>query len=130
MKKAWQGRFEKELNKKIENFLSGEDILYDTELIEYDIRGTEAHDIMLNKIGLISDSNLKLILKGLEKILEKFKSGNFKLKKEHEDVHLNIEKELISNLNYEIAGNIHTGRSRNDQILVDMRLYLRFKITE
>ena len=130
MKKAWNGRFEKDLNKLIENFTSGDDILFDQLLIEHDIRGTEAHDIMLNKIGVISDENLKLILKGLEEILEAYNKGKFVLKEEFEDVHLNIENQLLKNLSNEIAGNIHVGRSRNDQILVDMRLYLRVKITE
>jgi len=130
MKKAWNGRFEKDLNKIIENFTSGDDILFDQLLIEHDIRGTEAHDIMLNEIGVISDENLKFILKGLEDILEAYKKGNFALKEEFEDVHLNIENNLLNTLSPEIAGNIHVGRSRNDQILVDMRLYLRVKIVE
>ncbi|NHI92735.1 MAG: argininosuccinate lyase [Candidatus Lokiarchaeota archaeon] len=130
MKKAWQGRFEKKLNKEIESFTSGEDILYDHEFIEYDIKGTEAHNIMLNKIGVLPDDKLKMILHALENILDEYKKGKFKLKKEFEDVHLNIEKVLISNLGGEVAGNIHLGRSRNDQILVDIRLYLRAKIIE
>ena len=130
MKKAWNGRFEKDLNKIIENFTSGDDILFDQLLIEHDIRGTEAHDIMLNKIGVISNENLKLILKGLEDILDAYNKGDFILKEEFEDVHLNIENNLIKNLGEEVAGNIHVGRSRNDQILVDMRLFLRVKITE
>ena len=130
MKKAWQGRFDKELNEEIENFTSGEDILYDHELIEHDIRGTEAHDIMLNKIGIIPDDHLKLILGALEDILEDYRQGNFKLQKQYEDVHLNIEKELISKLGSKIAGNIHVARSRNDQILVDIRLFLKKSIIE
>ena len=130
MKKAWQGRFDKELNEEIESFTSGEDILYDQKLIEHDIKGTEAHDIMLNKIGLIPDDHLKLILEALEGILEDYKQGNFKLQKQYEDVHLNIEKELISKLGSKIAGNIHVGRSRNDQILVDTRLFLKKSIVQ
>lgn len=124
------GRFEKSLTKEALKFLVEEDIEWDSKLVEEDISGSEAHSIMLWHAGIIEREELKKILKSLEKIKKRYRCGEFKLNIELEDVHLNIEHFLIREVGMEIGGKLHTGRSRNDQILLDLRLRLRKEIVE
>jgi argininosuccinate lyase len=99
----------------------------DELLIPFDIWNTEAHDIMLYKQGILSKEEAKIILSALVEIRKMFDEGQFKLDPKKEDVHMNIESYVIENFNQEAGRRIHTGRSRNDQIVCDMRLYLREK---
>jgi argininosuccinate lyase len=102
----------------------------DEILIPYDIWNTEAHDIMLYKQGIISKDEIKIILSSLLKVRELYEKGEFKLDPKKEDVHMNIESHIIEHFDQEAGRKIHTGRSRNDQIVCDMRLFLRDKALE
>jgi len=126
--KPWDGRFEAELKEEVLDYTVGDDITLDQKLIMYDIIGTEAHDIMLYKVGILKPSSIKNILIGLEKLKELYKNGKFVLEKQFEDVHMNIERAMINYIGEEDGGNIHIARSRNDQILLDLRLYMRDEI--
>src|SRR5512140_571955 len=100
-----------------------ESISFDWRLWRQDIRGSQAHATMLQKTGLISAADLRAILKGLEEIAREIESGKFKWKPALEDVHMNIEAELTRRV--PAGAKLHTGRSRNDQVALDMRLWLR-----
>lgn len=119
------GRIEEELDKTVLKFLSGKDIIFDKELVPYDILGNMAHSLMLNKIGAIPDEEIGPILTALKEIYEKWQKGDFHLSEELEDVHMNIEYAVTERLGGEIGGKMHLARSRNDQVLVDLRLFLR-----
>ncbi len=97
----------------------------DMEIIEADILGTLAHDYMLFKQGIISKADIKLILKALLEIREDVIKGEFKLDLNYEDIHPLIEAKVIEKIGIEAGGKIHSGRSRNDQVAVDIRLKLR-----
>ena len=121
-KKPWQGRFSGETDKFVESFTSS--IAFDNRLYEYDIQGSVAHSKMLNSIGILSDIELKEILTALEKVKEKIESGKVSWRDSLEDIHMHIEHELIEMIG-DTAKKIHTGRSRNDQVATDIRLYVR-----
>ena len=123
--KRVRGRFEEDLDKKVEEFLAGQDIFFDTFLIPYDIFGNIAHHLMLNKIGAISDEEIKPILGALKKIYVDWKQKKCVLLPELEDVHMNIEHMVHEQVGSEIGGKMHLARSRNDQILTDLRLFMR-----
>ena len=114
------------------NFLSGRDIKglppSDEQLIPYDLWGSRAHVLMLCRQRVLSKSDGKKILKGLREVRNLYERGKFKLDPTQEDVHSNTESFLIRRLGIEYGGKIHTGRSRNDQIVLDMRLYLRDQV--
>ncbi|MDW8102475.1 MAG: argininosuccinate lyase [Anaerolineae bacterium] len=97
---------------------------FDRRLYREDIRGSKAHVKMLAQQGLLSPEEAEAILRELEKIQEEIEKGEFRWKEEYEDLHLNIEAALIERLG-ETGAKLHTGRSRNDQIALDMRLYVR-----
>jgi len=99
----------------------------DEVLISYDIWNTEAHDVMLYKQGILTRDEIKVILSSLLRVRKLYESGQFKLDPKKEDVHMNIESYVTENFDSEIGRKIHTGRSRNDQIVCDMRMYLRDK---
>ena len=124
-KKPWQGRFSGETDKFVEDFTSS--IEFDKRLYKYDIQGSVAHSMMLNSIGVLDDKELKLILSSLESIQEKIENNEVEWKESLEDIHMHIENELI-NMIGDSAKKIHTGRSRNDQVATDMRLYVRDEI--
>jgi argininosuccinate lyase len=96
----------------------------DRNIVEQDILGSIAHARMLRRQGLLGPTDLKKILAGLRKILRDWKAGRFTLDPAHEDVHLNVEKALIR-LAGPAGSKLHTARSRNDQVMLDMRLWLR-----
>lgn len=127
-KKLWGGRFRKELEKSTEDYLQSVEV--DKELILYDVWGSEAHAIMLAKQKIITDKDLKKILYWLEKVKDDYRKGRFQLKKQHEDVHMNVESILIQEAGKEYGGKLHTARSRNDQVITDARLYIREQIIE
>ena len=124
-KKPWHGRFSGETDKFVESFTSS--IAFDNRLYEYDIQGSVAHSKMLNSIGILSDIELKEILTALEKVKEKIESGKVSWRDSLEDIHMHIEHELIEMIG-DTAKKIHTGRSRNDQVATDIRLYVRNEI--
>lgn len=126
-KALWSGRFSKAPDEMMKNF--GESISLDWCFYKEDIEGSKAHGKMLYKIGILEKEELEEILKALEEIEEEIESGDLVPKIELEDVHMNIESRLIQKLG-ETGGKIHSGRSRNDQVVTDYRLYLKKEITE
>lgn len=127
MKKLWAGRFNQNTSKIVESFT--ESISFDFRLWKYDIQGSIAHAKMLNKQGIITDNDAKKIINGLEEISRKIASGKLKFKKELEDIHMNIEAVLTEMIG-DAGKKLHTARSRNDQIALDLRLYLRDETNE
>jgi argininosuccinate lyase len=127
--KLWGSRFQRKPPRRIIDFLAGRDVQgvppSDQDLIEYDIWGSKAHAIMLCRQGIISEDDLKVILRGLREVEGLSAHGEFVLDGSKEDVHSNVEGFLIERYGMESAGKLHTGRSRNDQIVLDMRLYMR-----
>jgi argininosuccinate lyase len=126
-KKAWSGRFEKELDKLAEEY--SESVSFDARLAPYDIRGSIAHVKMLTHTGVLKAGEAKQIVAGLNAIARDVESGKFKFKTHHEDVHLNIERALIKRIG-DVGGKVHTARSRNDQVVLDMLMYLRDQIDD
>jgi argininosuccinate lyase len=129
-RKLLASRFDKGLAREARDFLILEDIEYDKEIIEEDVIGNEVHAIMLWKSKIITKDELKKLLVALEKIKKLHEKNKFKLDPNLEDVHLNIENFVIKEAGLDVGGKLHTGRSRNDQIILDTRLYLRKKINE
>ncbi|RKQ61839.1 argininosuccinate lyase [Thermovibrio guaymasensis] len=125
--KLWGGRFKEGTNELVEEFT--ESVSYDKRLAPYDIAGSVAHVKMLEKQGILTSEEADKIIKGLNEILEEIERGEFKWKKELEDVHMNIEKRLTDKVG-PVGGKLHTGRSRNDQVATDVRLYVRKEIKE
>ena len=125
-KTLWSGRFSSDLTTETIAFTHS--IEADTRLIGYDIWGSQAHAIMLARQNIISDADLKEILYWLRKAEEDFQNGTLTLDPNKEDVHMNVESYLIENAGIEFGGQLHTARSRNDQVLVDARLYIRDEI--
>src|SRR6266581_4360192 len=103
-------------------------ISFDWRLWRHDIRGSRAHAAMLCKIGVLSRSELRAIEQGLDAIEREIAAGKFRWKPELEDVHMNIEAELTRRV--PAGAKLHTGRSRNDQVALDLRLWLREQIVE
>ncbi len=122
MGKLWSGRFKEETEKTVEDFT--ESVSFDARLWKHDIQGSIAHVKMLARRKIISKKDADLIIKGLNGIAARIESGKFRFRKDLEDVHMNIEHALIKKVG-PAGGKIHTGRSRNDQVALDIRLYLR-----
>ena len=127
MKKAWSGRFRENTASVVEEFT--ESISFDWRLWPYDIKGSIAHARMLARKKIISPQEARAIIEGLKGIARDIKEGRFQWKAEHEDVHMNIEAELIRRIG-PVGGKLHTARSRNDQVALDIRLYLKDQIKE
>ncbi|MBM4139905.1 MAG: argininosuccinate lyase [Nitrospira sp.] len=127
MKKPWSGRFREKTSKIVESFT--ESISFDHRLWKYDIEGSIAHAKMLTKQGIISKEDSKKIIKGLEEIAKEIETGKFRFRKKLEDIHMNIEAALIEKTG-DAGRKLHTARSRNDQVALDLRLYLRAEIKE
>ena len=127
MKKAWGGRFTKKTASLVETFT--ESISFDRRLYKYDIEGSIAHASMLAQCSLISGKECKAIIKGLKGIHKEIESGTFQFKTEHEDIHMNIESALVDRIG-DVAKKLHTARSRNDQIALDLRLWMRDQIQD
>jgi argininosuccinate lyase len=120
---TWGGRFRQPPSPLMAAF--SESVSFDKELAPFDIAGSQAHAKMLASVGLITDEERDALVSGLESILKDVKAGRFEWKEQFEDVHMNIEQELGNRIPEAIAGKLHTARSRNDQVALDMRLYLR-----
>ncbi len=127
MEKMWAGRFEKALNQKADDFNSS--IRFDCRMYAQDIRGSIAHATMLVKQGILPSEDLPLIVDGLTGILEDIESGKLPFDWNAEDIHMFIEGELTKRIG-DAGKRLHTARSRNDQVAVDIRLYLRDKAEE
>ena len=125
--KLWGGRFSRPTEKGVEEFT--ESISFDRRLYKYDISGSMAHARMLGKIGLLKKGELTAILRGLEEIRRNIEEEKFIFSIELEDIHMNIEKRLIEKIG-PVGEKLHTARSRNDQVALDLRLYLRDVIKE
>jgi argininosuccinate lyase len=120
--KPWDGRFTEAAASSAEVFSAS--IHFDKRLYRHDIAGSKAHAKMLAKVGLISGSEIEQILAGLREIEAEIESNTFTFRPELEDIHMNIEKALVEKVG-QAGEKLHTARSRNDQVTLDMRLYLR-----
>lgn len=125
--KLWGGRFTKPTNQLVEEYTAS--ISFDQQMWRQDIVGSLAHVAMLGKCGILPMDEVKQIIAGLKKVKEKIERGEVVFQISHEDIHMNIEKLLIEEIG-PIGGKLHTGRSRNDQVALDMHLYLREKMLE
>lgn len=126
--KLWGGRFEKSQKDALFNFLSSENIALDAKLLPYDIDGSIAHVCMLSKQGILSKQEAKEILSALLSVQKQAQAGNFILDKKLEDVHTNVEA-AVTKMTIE-GKKMHIARSRNDQVALDTRLYMREAINE
>ncbi|MDR0676459.1 MAG: argininosuccinate lyase [Elusimicrobiota bacterium] len=118
----WDGRFSKDLNKKVVDFTNSIEI--DKILYKYDIQGSLVHVKSMNKIGVINDEELKKINDALIKVLEEFEKNKFKFLEDDEDIHMAIERRLTELIG-EVGKKLHTGRSRNDQVNLDVRMFVK-----
>ena len=125
--KLWGGRFTKKTNELVHNF--NESISFDQKFYRQDIAGSIAHVTMLAKQGILSGEDKEVIVKGLEGIREDLDNGVLEITTEHEDIHSFVEAVLTERIG-EAGKRLHTGRSRNDQVALDMRLYTRDEIDE
>jgi len=126
-KKLWGGRFSESTAASVEAFT--ESISYDRRLYRHDIMGSKAHARMLARQGLVTEEERDAILGGLEEIQAEIEAGTFEFKPELEDIHMNIEKSLTDRIGA-AGAKLHTARSRNDQVSLDLRLYLREEARE
>ena len=126
-KKLWSGRFNEPTDAFVEAFTAS--VEFDQRLYRYDIAGSIAHARMLTRSGILSEQERDAIVAGLEKIRDRIEGGAFEWSVALEDVHMNIESALTNEIGY--AGKkLHTGRSRNDQVATDIRLWLRDEVAE
>ena len=125
--KLWGGRFEKATDKKVDDFNSS--IRFDQRLYKQDITGSIAHARMLGKQGIISLEDSELIIKTLSEILTDVENGKVEFEIDAEDIHMNVEKILIERIG-DTGKRLHTGRSRNDQVALDIRMYVKDEILE
>ncbi|HEY2252143.1 MAG TPA: argininosuccinate lyase, partial [Planctomycetaceae bacterium] len=127
MAKAWGGRFDGKTDPRVERFT--ESISFDARLAAVDIIGSQAHARMLAHVGLLTSAESESICSTLDAIGEEIVSGRFEFKIELEDIHMHIESALIARLG-DVGRKLHTGRSRNDQVATDLKLYVRDAIDE
>ncbi|HWP40348.1 MAG TPA: argininosuccinate lyase [Tepidisphaeraceae bacterium] len=125
--KSWQARISEPTDALAQQFV--ESISYDWRLYKHDIAGSIAHATMLAKVGLISDAERDAIVEGLKSIQRDIESGNFKFDISYEDIHMAIEAELIKRIG-EPGRTLHTGRSRNDQVALDLQLWINDAASE
>ena len=123
--KPWGGRFSEPTDRQVEAFTSS--LHFDRRLFRYDIEGSIAHARMLGRQGIITKGEARTIVAGLRKVLADIEAGDFIFRPDDEDIHMAIEKALTDRIG-DVGGKLHTGRSRNDQIALDIRLYLREEI--
>jgi len=126
--KLWGGRFSGDLADLGLQF--SESTAADRPMIDEDIWGSQAHCIMLRACGIISEADLRAILGGLVQIRQQFADGQFDLDPQLEDVHMNVESRLREIIDAEVAGRLHTARSRNDQVVTDARMHLRTRLLQ
>jgi len=126
-RKLWSGRFGAETDRLVEVFTAS--LPFDARLSDYDIEGSIAHCRMLGRQGIIPPADAERIVEALGEIREAIRSGAFRFEPGDEDIHMAVERALIERIG-PAGGKVHTGRSRNDQVSTDMRLYLRAEIGE
>ena len=122
MDKMWAGRFEKATDKVADDFNSS--IHFDCKMYRQDIHGSMEHANMLCKVGILTEEELGKIYSGLSEILEELDSGELKFDMDAEDIHMFVEAELTKRIG-DTGKKLHTARSRNDQVALDLRLYMR-----
>ncbi len=126
--KLWGQRLKKKTSRVFLEFTSGRDVYgtgpADEKLVPYDIWGSRVHALMLAQRGILARSVARRLIGGLKQIEREWREGRFRLDPSKEDVHTNIESWLIDKLGIDVGGRLHTARSRNDQIALDVRLYL------
>ena len=125
--KLWGGRFTKETNQLVHSFNAS--LPFDQRFYKQDIRGSIAHVTMLANTGIISVEDKDTIIAGLNSILEDIENGKLQFTNEHEDIHSFVEAHLIERVG-DAGKRLHTGRSRNDQVALDMKLYTRDEVIE
>ncbi|MHB9117745.1 MAG: argininosuccinate lyase [Burkholderiales bacterium] len=125
--KTWSGRFSEPVTELVKRYTAS--VNFDRRLAEFDIQGSLAHAAMLHAAGLLSTDDLASIRKGMAQILDEIRRGDFHWSVDLEDVHMNIEHRLTA-LAGDAGKRLHTGRSRNDQVATDVRLYLRAAIDD
>ena len=125
MAKMWAGRFSKEENEQVNDFNSS--ISFDSRMYQHDIMGSIAHATMLGEQGIIEKSEADAICMGLSEILDDLKNGRLAVDPSAEDIHMFVEAELTARLG-DTGKRLHTARSRNDQVALDIRMYLRDEI--
>ena len=123
--KPWTGRFTESTDAFVEAFTAS--VTFDQRMAHYDIRGSIAHARMLAEVGVLTSEEQQQIVEGLEAILEEIQAGNFNWSIALEDVHMNVESRLVAQIG-DVGKKLHTGRSRNDQVATDIRLWLRDEI--
>jgi len=123
--KLWDGRFSQPTDEFVEAFTAS--VSFDRRLYRHDIMGSKAHATMLAKVGVLTEKECQTIITGLDAIERDIETGNFAWSTKLEDVHMNIEARLTDKIGT-TGKKLHTGRSRNDQIATDIRLYLRDEI--
>jgi argininosuccinate lyase len=124
---SWGGRFNEPVDAFVARFTAS--VNFDKRLYEHDILGSIAHASMLSDSGVISESEAKQIIEELQNIAKDIDTGAFTWTEDLEDVHMNIEAALIDRIG-KVGKKLHTGRSRNDQVATDIRLWLRDEIDE
>ena len=127
MAQLWGGRFTKETDQLVYNFNAS--ISFDQKFFDQDIRGSKAHVTMLAATGILTEEEKETILKGLDSIVADVKAGKLAITSEYEDIHSFVEANLIDRVG-EAGKKLHTGRSRNDQVALDIRLYCRDELVE
>lgn len=125
--KLWGGRFAKPTAKVVEEYTAS--IQFDRKLYRQDIKGSIAHATMLGKVGILTAEERDTIIQGLKGILADIEAGRIEFKVELEDIHMNIEKVLTERIG-PLGGKLHTARSRNDQVALDVHLYVKEEIKE
>ena len=127
MAQLWGGRFTKETDKLVYNFNAS--ISFDQKFFHQDVQGSKAHVTMLAKQGILTDAERDAIIKELDSIVEDVDNGTLEITDEYEDIHSFVEANLIDRIG-DAGKKLHTGRSRNDQVALDMKLYVRDEIKE
>src|SRR6185295_10956979 len=123
--KAWGGRFRQKTNRLVESFTVS--VAVDRRLYTYDIQGSIAHCKSLGKARVLTISETRTIVQGLESVKTELDRGRFRFTPQDEDIHMAIERRLTELIG-PLGGKLHTGRSRNDQVTLDVRLYLRHQL--
>lgn len=127
LSKPWSGRFREALAKSAEEFTSS--VHFDYRLYKQDLVQSMAYAQALSRAGILDHKECKKIVKTLEEMLKNFEAGKVKLKPELEDLHMNIEALLVEKVG-DLGKKLHSGRSRNDQVATDLRMYLKYEVTE
>ncbi|GKS56871.1 argininosuccinate lyase [Nitrospira sp.] len=122
MAKAWVGRFGEATDRLVERFTSS--LSFDQRLYPFDIQGSIAHCRTLERAGVLTAAESKILIRGLDQVRTELDRGRFKFQEGDEDIHMAVERRLTE-LVGSVGGKVHTGRSRNDQVATDIRLYLR-----